>query len=70
MSNPRPINLREPSAKTEAASAQFVMKVMIVALAVLIISTTIAWFGLIGWGLVEGLRLAATAIYRVWTGSI
>jgi hypothetical protein len=43
---------------------------MIVALAVLILSTTIAWFGLIGWGLVEGLRLAATAIYRVFTGSI
>jgi uncharacterized membrane protein YkgB len=67
MSNPRPINLRKPSAKTRASSAQLGLKITIAALAVLIVSTLIAWLGLIGWGLVEGLRLTATAIYRLWT---
>jgi hypothetical protein len=67
MSNPRPINLREPGARPRASSARLAMRIMIVALAVLIISTTIAWFGLLGWGLLEGMRLPATAIYRLWT---
>jgi len=66
MSNPRPINLREP--RTAAASAQFGRKILIVALAMLIISTMIAWCGLIGWGAIELLHVIATAIYRLWTG--
>ena len=70
MSNPRPINLREPGAKTRASSAQLGMKIMIVALAVLIVSAMVAWCGLLGWGLVEGLRLTATAVYRLWTASL
>jgi hypothetical protein len=28
----------------------------------------IAWCGLLGWGIVELLRLTATAILRLWTG--
>jgi hypothetical protein len=70
MSNPRPINLRKPSAKTRAPSAQLGMKIMIVALGALIVSTMVAWCGLLGWGLVEGLRLTATAVYRLWTASL
>lgn len=65
MSNPRPLNLREPRT---AASAQFGRKIVIVALAALIISTMIAWCGLIGWGAIELLRVVATAAYRLWTG--
>jgi hypothetical protein len=67
MSNPRPLNLREPG--TAATSAQFGRKVLTVALAALVISTTIAWCGLIGWGAIELLRVVATAIHRLWTGS-
>jgi hypothetical protein len=65
MSNPRPLNLREPR---NAASAQLGRKIVIVALAALIISTMIAWCGLIGWGAIELLRVVATATYRLWTG--
>jgi hypothetical protein len=36
-------------------------------LAVVIVSATIAWFALLGWGIVEALRVAANALYRLWT---
>jgi hypothetical protein len=68
MSNPRPINLREPGEETTASSARVGRKILVVALAVLIISTMIAWGGLLGWGAVELLRLVASAIYWLWTG--
>jgi hypothetical protein len=61
-----PINLQEP-AKVTPASAQMGKRLAIVALAALIISTTIAWCGLIGWGIIEALHLAATGVYRFWT---
>jgi hypothetical protein len=66
MSNPRPINLREP----RTAAAELGRKILIMALAALTISTTIAWCGLIGWGAIELLRVVATAIYWLWTGLI
>jgi hypothetical protein len=66
MSNPRPLNLREP--RTTANSAQLGRKILIVALAALTISAMIAWCGLVGWGAIEFLRVIATAIYRLWTG--
>jgi hypothetical protein len=66
MSSPKPINLHDPRSKTRISSAQTGRKIMIVALATLIVSTMIAWCGLLGWGIVEMLRLAATAIYRLW----
>ncbi|HTO66323.1 MAG TPA: hypothetical protein VMM15_34305 [Bradyrhizobium sp.] len=66
MSNPSPLNLREPRAA--ASSAQLGRKILIVALAALITSTMIAWCGLIGWGAIELLRVVATAIHRLWTG--
>ena len=65
MSNPRPINLREP--RTAATSPQLGRKILVVALAALIISTMIAWCGLIGWGAIELLGVIADAIYRLWT---
>jgi hypothetical protein len=68
MSNPRPINLRESGAGHRTPSAQIGKKTIIGALAALIVSTMIAWCGLLGWGMVELLRLAATALYRLWTG--
>jgi hypothetical protein len=68
MSNPRPVNLREPGAGTPASAAQTGKKIIIMALAALIVSTMIAWCGLLGWGIVELLRLTATAILRLWTG--
>jgi hypothetical protein len=67
MSNPMPINLPEPATKASPSSAQMAEKLVIVALATLTILTTIAWCGLIGWGIVEALRLAATGVYRLWT---
>lgn len=39
---------------------------MIGSLAILLVSSMVAWCGLLGWGLVEALRLAATAIYKLW----
>ena len=68
MSNPRPINLREPGAGRRAPSAQIGKKTIIAGLAALVVSTMIAWCGLLGWGMVELLRLTATALYRLWTG--
>jgi hypothetical protein len=68
MSNPRPVNLREPGTGTRASSVQAGKRIMIVAVAALVVSTMIAWCGLLGWGLVELLRLTATAIHRLWTG--
>ena len=68
MSNPRPISLRESGAGRRTPSAQIGKKTIIGALATLIVSTMIAWCGLLGWGMVELLRLTATALYRLWTG--
>lgn len=68
MSNPSPINLRQP--RTAATPAQLGRKLFVVSLAALTISTMIAWCGLIGWGAVELLRVVATAIYRLWTGLV
>ena len=66
MTDPSPIDLRE--ARTATTPAQLGRKMVMVALAALVISTTIAWFGLIGWGTIEFLRVLATAAYRLWTG--
>jgi hypothetical protein len=68
MTNPSPIDL--PEARTATTPAQFGRKIVIVALAALVISTTIAWLGLIGWGTIELLRVLATAAYRLWTGLV
>ncbi|WP_291701980.1 hypothetical protein [Bradyrhizobium sp.] len=39
---------------------------MIVSLAIVIVSATIAWCYLLGWGVVEILRLGGTALYWLW----
>ena len=70
MSNPEPINLHEPDAETAASAVQIGKKVFVVALAALTISAMIAWCGLLGWGAIELLWLAVTAIHRLWTGSL
>jgi hypothetical protein len=70
MSNPMPINLPEPATRASSSSAQMAKRLVIVALATLTVTTAIAWCGLIGWGIVEALRLAATGVYRLWAASL
>ena len=67
MSHPKPINLQNPRSKARPSSASTSRKIVIVLLAVVIVSATIAWFALLGWGIVEVLRAAANALYRLWT---
>jgi hypothetical protein len=70
MTNPRPINFHESGAGTAATSARIAKKIIVLILAALTVSSMIAWCGLLGWGVVELLQLAATTIYRLWTGSL
>jgi|EndMetStandDraft_5_1072996.scaffolds.fasta_scaffold472204_1 hypothetical protein len=66
MSDFKPIEMQDPRRKNRASSSQAGRKIMIGSLAILLVSSMVAWCGLLGWGLVEALRLAATAIYKLW----
>jgi len=69
MSDLNPINLDDPSGKTRTSPAQAGRKIVVVVLAAVIVSSMIAWCGLLGWGVVELLRWTLTAFYKLWTAS-
>ena len=67
MGYPKPINLQDPGVTTRSLSAQAGRKIDVASLSILIVAAEMAWFGILGWGFVEILRLAATSIKMPWT---
>jgi hypothetical protein len=67
MINLKPVNLRDPGVKTGSTSARAGRRAVLALLSILIVSATIAWFGILGWGFIEVLQLAATSIRKLWT---
>ncbi len=67
MNDLNPMDLQDAGSNTGLSSAPVSRKILIVSLAAVIVSAAIAWCGLLGWGVVEMMRLAARAVYGLWT---
>jgi hypothetical protein len=67
MNSLKPINLQNPAIKARSASTRAGRNIVMALLSILIVSATISWFGILGWGFVEILQLAATSIKKLWT---
>jgi hypothetical protein len=61
------VELQTSSSKSRSSSAQASRKFAIGALAVLIVSVMIVWFGFLGWGLVAMLQWLLDCIKTFWT---
>jgi hypothetical protein len=65
MNSLKPINLQNPAIKARSPSTRAGRNIVMALLS--IVSATISWFGILGWGFVEILQLAATSIKKLWT---
>jgi len=61
------VELQTPASKPRLSSAQASRKFAVIALAVLIVSVMIVWFGFLGWGLVAMLQWLLDCIKTFWT---
>jgi hypothetical protein len=67
MNSPHPVNLQDPRIKARPSSIRTGRKVMIGMLVVMIAAVMIAWFGFLGWGMVEIIRGLASCLKKLWT---
>ena len=67
MNNLRPVDLHDPEIKARSSSMWTTRRDVIGLLFILIIVVMVAWFGFLGWGMLEILRLATAYTKKLWT---
>jgi len=66
MNNLRPVKLQDSAVKARPSSKWTSRKVAIGLLVTLIVAVMIAWFGFLGWGMLELLWAVAAWIEKLW----
>jgi hypothetical protein len=67
MNNLKPIDLQDSRIKSGSLRARAGKKIAICALVVLIATVMVAWFGFLGWGVIEIIRSLAIGLQKLWT---
>jgi hypothetical protein len=67
MNNHQPVKLRGQSIKPSLSPQSARRKLLITLLSVVIVSVMIAWFGFLGWGMIEILRSLNEAAKALWS---
>jgi Flp pilus assembly pilin Flp len=70
MNNLQPVNLQDPAIKARSSSNLIGRKVVIGLLVTLIVVAMIAWFGFLGWGMLELLWTLVAWIKMLWAALV